>query len=215
VACANSGYKNARAGGGNKLTDKRPYISAIIFILSLGAAVFFWQLLAVPGFSEKERMVRSENAVFEKDILEIEAMEGSTAELENKIYDAESRISEKYSSRSRTAEDIAGHITDLCEKAGIKNVKIDIGKSQVLSPAGIHVPALNTADVTILFEGMDGKGSAVIRNLENSRTADFEITAFVYRYIPAVNTDDEDEESSDPGRGRGEWLVTAKLYYYD
>ena len=202
------------------MTEKRPYIAAIIFIICLAAGVFLWQLLAVPGFAERERMIRSENAVFEKDILEIAAMEGSTAELEKKIHDAENRLNERYSSRSEKAADITRHITDLCEKAGIKDVRIDIGKSQVLSPAGKYVPALNTADVTILFEGMDGKGSDIIRNLENSRTADFEITAFIYRYMQATALEDEaaedgDEAAGNPGPGRGEWLVTAKLYYYD
>jgi hypothetical protein len=197
------------------VNEKRPYIAAIILIASLAAAVFLWQILAVPGFTERERILRGENAVYEKDAAEIEAMKGNSEELEKKLRDAENRINEKYSGRSETTATIAGHIIALCGAAGVEDVKIDVGKSQILSPAGKFVPALNTAEITILFEGMDNKGSVVIRNLENSRTADIEITAFIYRYIPPVPAEEEGEESGDMAPGRGEWLVAAKIYYYE
>jgi len=208
------------------MAEKRPYIAAIILIACLAAAVYLWQITAVPGYTERERMIRSENIEFEKDIAEIEAMERNTSELEKKIHDIESSIAEKYSGRAQTTETITDHIKLLCKEAGVDDVRIDIGKSRNLSPAGRYAPALNTAEVTILFEGMDDIGSGVIKNLENSGTADIEITAFVYRHIPPSapeKEDEDDEEDNDENGenerapaepGRGEWLVTAQIYYY-
>jgi protein-tyrosine phosphatase len=63
------------------MTDRHPYIKAIIIIACLMAAVLLWQQIAVPGFTEKERRIRNENVAFIKYISEIEAMNGSTGYL--------------------------------------------------------------------------------------------------------------------------------------
>lgn len=194
------------------MTDRRPYIAAIIFIIALAAAVFLWQIIAVPVFAERERLIRSENAAFEKDIAEIRDMDGSAAELEKRMDDARNRIAENYSGRSETAQTASAQIALICAEAGIDPVGIDIGKGQMLSPAGAFVPALYFAEVAILFEGMDDAGAAVIRGLENSRTADFEVTAFVYRNIPP---DEEGEGEESIEESRGEWLISALIYYYE
>ena len=197
------------------MTERRPYVAAIIFIIALAAAVFLWQLIAVPVFAERERLIRSENAAFEKDIAEIGDMGGNAAELEKRMDDARNRIAEKYSGRAETTQTVSDRIRLICAEAGIDPVGIDIGKEQLLSPAGTFVPALYFAEVAILFEGMDDAGAAVIRGLENSRTADFEVTAFVYRNIPAYEEEEEEEEEESTEESRGEWLISAKFYYYE
>jgi hypothetical protein len=199
--------------GGAAMTDKRPFIITICFVAGVFVFLLLWITYVAPGYTEKERLVRNENASMEKDIEEIEAMDGSTKELERKIRDAENRIGEKYASREITVHTASAVIEGICENAGIDEVGIDLGAEKQLSEAGTYIPALYMSEVTILFESTEKRGAAVIRGMENAANADFEVTAFVYRMIPPGEEELDKPEAVAPP-AIGEWLITAKIYYY-
>lgn len=194
---------------------KRQNAFPIIFFVALAAAVFLWMKFIVPGFMEKEQEVRSESAVLEKNIVEIEEMKGSAAEIDQKIQDAKDRIKEKYEGRGLNPQTAAGRIEEACANAGleVEDVKIDIGPGKTLSPAGKLARALCSAEITIVFEDTELRGAAVIRNLENSVNADFEVKSFVFLALPIP-----EEEANKMFSGWvpiGEWTIKAQLYYYE
>ena len=198
----------------DRASGRRPYIFATVFLAAVGVAALLWMVYAAPGYTERERETRNENAAMEKDIAEIEAMAGTTEEIDKRIRDAENRIGEKYQGRSVTDKDAASLVGEVCSNVGVDETGIDIGKARMLSPAGTYAAALYAADVTVMFEGTEKKGAAVIRGLENSRIADFEITAFIFRAIPPEEDYDEKPSTVVPPE-IGEWVITAVMYYYE
>jgi len=188
------------------MTNKRPFTSTIIVFIVLAAAVCVWLLFAAPVFQEKEKQVRTENAALTKDIAEIESMNGNLEELEGKFSEIERNIEEKLSSRADTAQKAAALIENICAGLGLYPMKIAVGQETLLHPAGALMPALYSVDITFLIESLEEAGADVIRGLESSRTADFEVTGFVYRGFPP-----EDDE----GGYSGEWIIMATLYYYE
>ena len=187
------------------MTNKRPYLSAIIFFAILAAAVCLWQLFAVPVFQEKERLVRAENAAMAKDIAEIESMNGSLDILEGYMAAASNNISGIYASRAVTANDAAAQIQIICEGIGVTAEKIALGPEIQLFPAGEYAPALYSIESTFLVEGTEETGPAVIHGLENSPSADFEITSFVFTSFPPEGSEAE---------YRSEWIFSATLYFF-
>ena len=197
---------------------RRANMIAAVFMAAVAAGVLLWLVFAAPGYTEREREVRNENAAMEKDIAEIEAMNGSTGAIEKKIKDAEDRIRERYAGRSVTAETAADVINEISRNAGVESVGIDVGKEKELSPPGVFAPALYAAEVTILFEGTEKLGAGVIQGLENSPTADFEVTAFIYSTVqPEEDEEDTKQDAKQQPENMpqtGEWVITAKIYYY-
>jgi hypothetical protein len=225
AACLQDGF-----AGGRDMTSRQTFFQALIFILVLTSAVFLWQAIAVPRFSEKEREIRNENAALVKDINEIEAMNGSAAELEDRISVVEKGISQKYSGRSETVKTVSDIITRVQNETRLDHMQTKVGEGRMISPPGVFIPALYTAEITILFEGTEAVGPAFIRGLEKSMTADFEITAFVYRAPmdepdfeegtdeeakEAETEENEEELAASEVKTSGEWLITALIYYYD
>ena len=204
----------------NRLSITKLNIIAIIFSAAIGVVTLLWMINTVPGYTEQERAVRGENAAMEKDIADIEAMEGATEAIEEKTGDVKDRINEKYSGRSTTNEAVAPLIKEICEKAGVDKVGIDIGSERILSPAGIFAPPLCMAQVNILFDGTEKNGSDVLAGLESSSAADFEVTAFVYSAIIFEEGEEDNEESEEDqqeagAQATGQWIITATIYYYE
>jgi len=180
--------------------------STIIVFIVIGVTVCVWLLYAAPAFQEKERQVRSENAALVKDIADIEAMNGDMTELEGWITDTEKAIDTKYASRAVTARDAAALIEAICAEAGYRASSIAVAQETLLHPAGTLTPALYSVDITFLIEDKGEAGAAIIRGLERSAAADFEVKSFVYRVTPP-----EDDEAA----YYGEWIFTVTLNYYD
>jgi len=195
------------------MSKKRPLTTMMIIVVALAVVVCVWLVFFAPVFQEKERLVRSENAALAKDIAEIEAMNGNMEELENMIAVTEEYLASKYASRADTARDAAARIESICAELGYKPTKIALSQENMLHPAGTLAPALYSVDITFLIEDDEEVGAAVIRGLERYPTADFEVTGFVYRATPpeAAGDEDEDEETT----FKGEWIITATLYYYE
>ena len=200
---------------------KRPEIPAAVFLVAMAAVVILWIVYAAPGYAEKERVIRDENASMEKDIADIEAMAGSTIEIEARIKDVENRIGEKYQRRSTTGDDAVSLIKEICDGSGALDLAIETGKERLISPAGKYAPALYSVEVSVFFIGKEKTGVNVIRGLENSELADFEVTSFAYRVAPTI--EDENDENADEINSEiqeeeppliGEWVVTAEIYYY-
>jgi len=204
--------------------------SAIIVFIAVAAFVCVWLLFVAPVFQEKEKLVRSENAALVKDIAEIEAMNGNLEELELKFSEAETSMADKYASRTATADDAEGLIERVCGGLGLTTSKIAVGQEQLLSPAGSYTPALYSVDITFLIEDDEEAGAAVIRGLENYKSADFEVTGFIYRAThPEDETVSEDEavpeDAAPPERAtptedneadyHSEWIFSVTLYYYE
>jgi len=168
--------------------------------------VCVWLLFVAPIFQEKENLARSENAALAKDIAEIESMNGNTTELENRMAEIEDYLSSKYASRADTADDAAARIEGICAGLGYRASKISVAQETMLYPAGVHTPALYSVDITFLIAGTEEVGASIIRGIEKTTTADFEITSFVYRA-----TFPEDAEAA----YYGEWIFTVTLYYYE
>ena len=197
----------------NSVSTKRLYILAAVILATAAVCVLLWMIYAVPGYTERERSVRSENAVMKKDIADIEAMNGTTEAIDEKIKEAQAKIEEKYTKRRTTDETAASIIKDICKKAGVNKVDIDSGRQRMISPSGTYAPALYTAEVTVLFEGTEKEGANVIKGLEKSQNADFEVTAFIY----SANASEEGEEESPETEvlpQAGKWIITAAIYYY-
>jgi len=200
------------------MTSKRPFTSAIIVFAALALFVCVWLLFIAPVFQEKEKMVRSENAALAKDIAEIEAMDGNLGELERKFAETGISMENKYASRTDTVREAASRIEGICAGLGYRTSKIAVGQEQLLYPAGSYAPALYSVDITFLIEDSEDAGAAVIRGLENCKTADFEVTGFVYRSTPVKeNDEDEDSEAAEDIEivYHNEWIFAVTLYYYD
>jgi len=188
------------------MIKKRPFASTLIVFVALAAVVCVWLFFVAPTFQEKERQVRSENAALAKDLAEIDAMNGNPEMLESRILETEDFMAKKFASRKDTAEDAVSRIEKICAELGFRPSKIALGQKQMLHPAGVFTPALYSADVTFLVESTEEAGPAVVRALENSKTADFEVTGFVYRSSPPEGKQAAYE---------GEWIFAATLYYYE
>ena len=209
------------------MTNKSLYFFAIIFFVALAAGVAVWLFNATPGYSERERYVRAETAALERDITEIETMDGGVPELEKKLENVKIKITNRYSGRSDRAQGAEERVNEICEKAGLKDAEINMGRSKQISPAGDYTPALFTSEVTILFTGDDRKGFEIVRGLENISTADFEVMGFVCRLTQPdrAETGEETEEGLEDETEAGltvvqaapvgEWLITALIYYYE
>jgi len=200
------------------MTGRRPFTSTIIVFVIIAAAVCIWLLFIAPVFQEKEKQVRSENAALAKDIAEIEAMNGNLEDLENKFSETKINMANKYASRADTAGDAAARIESICAGLGYKTSKIAVGQPQLLFPAGSFVPALYSVDITFLIEDNEEAGAAVIRGLEKCKTADFEVTGFIYRSTPPkVSEADEDIEVIEVNEAEyhNEWIFSVTLYYYE
>ena len=211
------------------MTNKSPYFFAIIFFVALAAGVAVWVFNATPGYSEKERYVRAETAALERDIIEIDTMDGGVPELEKKIENVSDRIADRYTGRAGKAQSAEERVGEICEKAGLNDAGIDIGEAKQISSAGDYAPALYTAEVTIRFTGDDREGAEVVRGLENTKAADFEVTGFVCRISQQDREEAGEETEAETGEGTeaevelivvqgapaGEWLITALIYYYE
>ena len=188
------------------MTTKKPYILILISFVILVVAVFCWQFFAAPGFQEKVRLVRSENAALVKDIAEIEAMDSNLNTLDKYISDVENYMSNKYASRAVTAQEAPVLIERICGDLGFKADKIALGSETLLFPAGNIAPALYSADITFLVEGTEETGTYVVNGLESYSSADFEVTSFVYRSFPPEKSEME---------YRSEWIFSVTFYYYN
>ena len=211
------------------MTNKNLYFFAIIFFVALAAGVAVWVFNATPGYSEKERYVLVETEALERDIAEIDAMEGGVEELEKKIVNVRGKIADRYAGRAVKALSASERVGEVCEKAGLEDAEIEISRARQVSPAGDYTPALYTAEVTIMFMGDDRKGGEVVRGLENTVNMDFEVTGFVCRLPKSakvetgaeteVVTGEETGEEIDlivvQGAPAGEWRIITRVYYYE
>ena len=210
-----------------RISNKTIYIIASVFLAAIALGVSVWMANMAPAYTEREREVRNENAALEKDITEIEAMGGTTEGIDERIREAEDRIDEKYSSRSVTDKDVYPLIYEIYAKAGVEDLGIMVGEGELLCPSSRYAPALYSVEVTLLFEGTKKKGTDVIRALENSLTADFAVTSFIYSDSPFSSEEegDEDKEGQEANEGNEEagkeesqpisgWVIVATLYYY-
>ena len=200
------------------MMKKRPYTYSITFFVIVAAAVCVWLLFAAPVFQDKEKQARSENAALVKDIVEIEAMDGSAEALDKLIADTKSSIKQQYTAREDTAEAAYALIESICAGLGHSASKTAVGQRALLHPAGAFVPALYAVDITFLVESAEQSGASIIRALENHKSADFEVTSFVYRVIRPEKDpeeDPEDEEADEEAVYSGEWIFSVTLYYYE
>jgi len=197
------------------MTGKNSVLYTVIIFVVIAVVVCVWLIAIAPVFQEKEKEVRSENAALVKDIAEIDAMNGNTQDLENRIAETEAFLTKKYSSRTDTASDAAGRIENIVAGLGLRTSKVAVAQEVMLHPAGTITPALYSVDITFLIESTEEAGAPVIRAIENYALGDFDITSFVFRqYMPIA--EDEDEESEDTRAAAvGEWIFTATLYFYD
>jgi len=192
------------------MSAKRPFVSLLILLIAIIVFLCVWLVFAAPFFQEKERLARSENAALKKDIAEIELMDGSTEALDEMISDIEGNIKHKYASRAVTADDAALRIEAVLRELGYYPSNITLGQKTQLQPAGALASALYSVGINFLVEDRVEAGAGVIRALENYPAADFEVTGFVYRQTVPPS---DDEEGGTPYKG--EWIITATLYYYE
>ena len=215
---------------------KRPLTSSLFFFVAVAAALCVWLLFIAPVFQEKERVVRSENAALVKDIAEIETMDGSTDALDLMIAETDGNIRQRFESRAETADAAAAKIESLCKAIGITPTKIGLGPINLLHPAGAIAPALYSVDITFRIDSTKDAGPPIIRALESSASADFEVRGFVFRSpLPAPGeTEDGEAEgtaeggTASPGEAEdgdpetyadpnpvGEWIFTVTMFFYE
>jgi len=203
---------------GHDMTNKRSLKSTMIFFLVVAAFLCVWLLLIAPRFQEQERLVRSENAALVMDLAEIESMDGSTAELDRRIAETEGGIRQKFTSRADTADAASARIEEICRGLGYFPSRIALGPQALLHPAGVLTPAFYSVDITFQIDSSAAAGADVIRGLENSPSADFEVVGFVYRaFQPEIADEDEeeDEDADEDIENYGEWIFTVILYFYE
>jgi len=198
------------------MTGKSPLTNTIIAFVVIAVVVCVWLLAIAPVFQEKEKQARSENAALVKDITEIEAMNGNTEDLENRISETEAFLTKKYSSRTDTASVAAERIENIVAGLGFRTSRVAVAKEVMLHPAGTLTPALYSVDITFLIESTEEAGAPVIRAIENYALGDFEITSFVFRrHMPEADDEDEDGNENVEAASFGEWIFTATLYFYE
>jgi len=207
---------------GHDMTNKRSLKSTMIFFLVVAAFLCVWLLFIAPRFQEQERLVRSENAALVMDLAEIESMDGSTDELDRKIAGTEGSIRQKFTSRADNADAAAGRIEEICRGLGYFPSRIALGPQALLHPAGVLTPAFYSVDITFQIDSDAAAGAAVIRGLENSPSADFEVVSFVYRAFKPESAGEDadedeggDEEAVEDVANYGEWIFTVTLYFYE
>ncbi|MDR3305185.1 MAG: hypothetical protein LBS85_04015 [Clostridiales Family XIII bacterium] len=174
---------------------------SIVFLVIFAAAVLCYMLFAVPWFRAETDRLRPESKMLEKDIGEIEAMNGDTSELDEQIARAAERLSALRAGRLVTAKELRGELTAACAAAGVDAPEISAEEEELLRPAGTRTAALYAAAAAIMFDGIEESGRGVMDWLERSETGDYEITGFAF-------SAGESEESP------GSWVIHVKLCYY-
>jgi hypothetical protein len=183
--------------------DKKTIRSFLVIAVLCAAALIFLYGKA-PDFRAKTDQIYAESARLERDIAEIQAVEGDPGKLDRDIAELQTSIETYTAGRSVTAANMRERLAVLCEEAGVEATGIQVGTPHELQAAGVYAPALMSCEATIVFFGEEGAGYALIQTIESSSEGDFEIASFAYQ------KDNETEQDN-----VGEWTVTAAVYYYD
>jgi hypothetical protein len=173
----------------------------IAFVCVFALAVICYLLIALPICQERTDLLRAENKVLEKDISEIKDIHESPDEIALRWDAVRAEIKRLSGNMQTGAADAKVNLAKVCTGAGIPSPAITVKSEEEIRPAGERTPALYAVDAVLRFASDREAGLAVMKDLEGSKAARYEILSFGYV---------EDAEDA----AQGAWLLNVRLYYY-